>query len=349
MLHVYTDAFGAGCEENYVVKKGDNLSMLLYKRGLRGSQLYGARGWVARNEIRNPHVRDWSKLRVGERLQLVWPYGIAPAPSEGKCFSRTKSQARPQEQKTSSLKESAEKIPMKEETLQAPILSPVKKDSESSQPADEESLSRKESRGLSVEGLQSLLPNLRETKLAVRVPFRQQNFVLSAMRMDKTKVKMRDGSFTLKSESASIAYSYTESFQKLSLHIDPQISWTFSDVRRPVVRPQGDIISRQEGDGGLQLGLSAGLASSISAVLFEFQTGIQQDISGPAFRIDRTFLDLKLSTPISADGRWAAVTYFDINHYRLRAFDYSAYSKTDIRAKITLKHFGIGLRYDFVP
>lgn len=68
----------------YAVQKGDTLSHILYKKGVRKKnyQMYGRNGWIVRNMRHNKQVKNWRKLRVGEALVLILPRA-ALKPAEG--------------------------------------------------------------------------------------------------------------------------------------------------------------------------------------------------------------------------------------------------------------------------
>ncbi|MCX6116632.1 MAG: hypothetical protein NT027_03760 [Proteobacteria bacterium] len=61
----------------YVIKSGDNLSMLLFEKGIGTKtspfHLYGKNGWVKKNKERNPQVVDWSQIEIGSDIALVFP------------------------------------------------------------------------------------------------------------------------------------------------------------------------------------------------------------------------------------------------------------------------------------
>ncbi len=64
----------------YVVKPGDNLSNLLFEKGIGAKtstyRLYGKAGWVKKNKEKNPSIIDWSQMEIGSEIALVFPKNL---------------------------------------------------------------------------------------------------------------------------------------------------------------------------------------------------------------------------------------------------------------------------------
>lgn len=68
-------------ERTYVWQPGDTLSIVLYREGLgrpgNSPRIYGPKGWMRRNELANPRVKDWERLAPGTTITLVLPKAFA--------------------------------------------------------------------------------------------------------------------------------------------------------------------------------------------------------------------------------------------------------------------------------
>jgi hypothetical protein len=63
----------ADVEKNYIVKKGDTLSGILYAKGVKGiRRLYAKDGYVEKNKQLNPNISDWTKLQRGTVIKIMY-------------------------------------------------------------------------------------------------------------------------------------------------------------------------------------------------------------------------------------------------------------------------------------
>ena len=61
------------CDVVYAVKSGDCLSSILHRMGTASRELYGLENWLRKNERNNLKIKNWARLPVGTRLELVLP------------------------------------------------------------------------------------------------------------------------------------------------------------------------------------------------------------------------------------------------------------------------------------